>query len=221
MGFQGFSEATLQFLAELSANNDRDWFEANRGRWDQDLLAPARAFVEAIAPGIHAIDPELDASPKVGGAIFRLHRDTRFSKDKRPFKEELAFRFAADGAASGLFLRLRPGLVGFAAGCWTFEPPQLARFRAAVAAESGAALDERVQTLGKSGCGYESQPLKRVPAPWPAEHPRAHLLKARGLIVGVDRPIPDSFASPAFADWCLARLEEVAPVHQWLRENVG
>ncbi|HMV69669.1 MAG TPA: DUF2461 domain-containing protein [Myxococcota bacterium] len=222
MSFQGFRAGTLPFLSDLAEHNERAWFEANRARWEADLLAPARELVEAIGPGVQAIDPRLGVEPRVGGAIFRIHRDTRFSADKRPYKEELALRFSpSTEGASGLYLRVRPAGVGFAAGSWRFTPAGLARFREAVADDvRGAELAALVAGLERDGCGYTSEPLKRVPKPWTEDHPRAALLKARGLVVGVDRPIPDTFTTPAFAETCLAGLRRLAAVHLWLARHV-
>lgn len=222
--FEGFSGDTLAFLAELAENNNKEWFEANRERWERALAAPARAFVRAVGPAICGWDPELVVDARVGGSIFRINRDVRFSKDKRPYKEELGFRFvpAGEEGASGLLMRIRPDFIGMAVGNWSFSPAQLARYRAGVDdPASGAAFAEMVAGLAHNGCGFAADPLKRVPAGFAADHPRAELLKARSVIVGVDRPIPDCFGQADFAAWCLAGWERLLPVHRWLRAVLG
>lgn len=193
MGFQGFSEATLQFLAELSANNDRDWFEANRGRWDQDVLAPARAFVEAIAPGVHAIDPELDASPKVGGAIFRLHRDTRFSKDKTPYKTNVGIQFrhsaGKDVHAPGLYVHLEPGECFLGVGLWHPEPDALAKIRARILEEPDAWQRVRDDPALRASFELRGESLARAPRGIDPTHPHVEDLKRKDFIAVGSVPV--------------------------------
>ena len=222
MSFTGFGPATLSFLADLAQNNDKSWFNAHRDRYEADLVAPACAFVEAIGPRLLRLDPSLTLDARMGGSIFRIHRDTRFSKDKRPYKEELAFRFRSGGeGGSALLMRIRPDLVGVAAGVWEFSPPQLAAFRTAVAGPAGAELSTVLEGLGAAGCGYTAAALKRVPAPFPADHPRAELLKQKGLTVGRDVPLPLELGGPEFVDWAEAAFVSVEPVHRWLQSVLG
>lgn len=220
--FSGFRQETLEFLADLAANNESAWFDANRSRYQEHLVEPARAFVEAIRPGLQALDPRLKADPRINGSIFRINRDTRFSADKRPYKEELGFRFPAgdvSAGASGFYLRIRPALVGLAAGVWGFPPGVMASYREAVADDArGVALSDMLDGLKLGGCRYAPDAYKRVPAPWPKEHPRGDLLRQKGLMVGVDSEPPVELTTPAFVDWCLERFASLAPVHRWLGE---
>lgn len=219
--FPGFSPDVPRFLAELAAHNEKAWFEANRDRYERHLLEPARAFVSDLAPLLHALDPSLSVQPRVGGSIFRIHRDVRFSADKRPYKEELAFRFPGP-AGSALLMRIRPDLIGFGAGVWAFEKDQLHRYRQAVASpDAGPALAGIMRTVEQNGCRYTAEGLKRVPAPWAADHPRGELLKLRGLVAGVDEALPACMDSADFVPWCGARFARLLPLHRWLSDHVG
>jgi uncharacterized protein (TIGR02453 family) len=221
--FQGFSTDTIPFLRDLAANNERAWFDANRGRYQAALKEPAEQFVAAIAPALERLDPEVRAEPRVNGSIFRINRDTRFTKDKRPYKEELAFRFptgSKEDGNSGFFMRIRPELVGFATGVWAFPKPALARFQAAVADDAkGTALAELMDGLKVNGCAFTADAYKRVPKPWAQDHPRAELLRMKGLIGGIEHPPPASLSTPEFVDWCARQLAELEPLHAWLRAN--
>lgn len=221
MAFNGFAPAALTFLSDLAQHNDRDWFEAHREVYESELLAPARAFVTAVGPHLQNLDPEVQAEPRAGGAIFRIHRDTRFAKDKRPYKEELAFRFVPElEGASGFYMRIRPDVVGIAIGAWSFGPEALRRYRQAVGSDAyGPELAEQVEGLKRNGCGFTADPLKRVPAPWPADHPREELLRARGMVLGFDFPVPPCLGSSAFVEWCVAHWVRLAPIHHWLRRH--
>ena len=221
MTFAGFGPDTLAFLADLADNNHKAWFEGNRGRYETALKEPAIAFIEAIGPGIRGLDPNLRIDPR--SVLFRIHRDTRFSADKRPYKEELAFRFRGAGeGSSALMMRIRTQDVGVAAGIWAFTPEQIGRYRAAVGeAATGEALALALQGMGEAACGFTAAALKRVPAPFAADHPRGDLLKHKGLTVGMDHPHPPELSTSAFVDWTLSALERLAPAHHWLQSHVG
>ena len=88
-----FPQETVAFLTDLRAHNEKAWFEANRARYDSGFIEPAKAFVEAIGPELNDLVPRIHAEPSVGGSIFRINRDIRFSSDKRPYKDHLDFWF--------------------------------------------------------------------------------------------------------------------------------
>src|SRR5262249_21978378 len=93
VAFAGFQYELLEFLAGLRAHNDRTWFQAHREEYESLLLEPARDFVEAMGEELARFAPDVNADPRVGGSIFRIARDTRFSKDKRPYKDHLDLWF--------------------------------------------------------------------------------------------------------------------------------
>lgn len=223
MSFSGFSKEALRFYRELSANNSKEWFEDNAGRYREHVLEPAKAFVETIGDGLKKIDRALYAQARVNGSIFRINRDVRFSKDKTPYKTELAFRFwhgeDKKRAPSGFYMRIRPSGVGIMTGVWAFEPAALLRYREAVAdTRRGRALARAIEGLESNCRRYGADSLKRVPKPWPADHERADLLRAKGLAVGKDVKAPKQLHEPAFVDWCLEQFERLSPVHRWLVE---
>jgi uncharacterized protein (TIGR02453 family) len=102
----GFPPATVAFLGELRENNSREWFDVHRSRYESDVVAPAKAFVTDAAPLLERLAPGITAEPRVLGSIFRINRDTRFSADKRPYKDHLDIWFWEGDAPS----RERPGL---------------------------------------------------------------------------------------------------------------
>jgi uncharacterized protein (TIGR02453 family) len=94
-----FSPELFSFLAELRANNNRDWFAANKDRYEEDLLEPALAFIAAFAPRLEKISPHFRAEARPsGGSLFRIYRDTRFSKDKSPYKTNVGIHFRHEQA---------------------------------------------------------------------------------------------------------------------------
>ena len=135
-----FGPELFSFLTDLRANNDRDWFAANKHRYEQDLLEPALAFIEDFAPRLEKISPHFRADPRPsGGSLFRIYRDTRFSKDKSPYKTNLGIHFrherAKDAHAPGYYLHIGPGEVFAGGGIWQPGTDGATRIREAIVAD--------------------------------------------------------------------------------------
>jgi uncharacterized protein (TIGR02453 family) len=221
--FAGFPREGLEFLDGLAADNAREYFDAHRDTYQSALLQPAKDFVVALGEELRArVSPGIRAEPRINGSILRINRDTRFSADKRPYKEHLDFWFwEGDGPSRerpGLFMRLRPTTVELGAGMHRFEPPALAAYRAAVADEvSGRALEEAiVAATGLRGATVGGSMYKRVPRGVAADHPRAELLRHGALYVSGQWKLPRAASGPAFVGWVAERLERLAPVERWL-----
>ena len=117
--FTGFPAETPRFLGDLAGNNNKAWFDANRAAYDEYWVAPAKQFVDAVGEALVDIAPRIEAQPRVNGSIFRVNRNIRFSKDKRPYKEHLDFWFwegERKRAVSGFFMRITPHRAGHRSG---------------------------------------------------------------------------------------------------------
>lgn len=97
MAFEGFCEDTLKFLVELTINNNKPWFEENRKRYENVLLVPMQELVMDLTPTMISIDPAFVTKPSIGATISRIHRDTRFSKDKSPYRNNIWLTFKRGG----------------------------------------------------------------------------------------------------------------------------
>jgi uncharacterized protein (TIGR02453 family) len=111
-GFEGFPEETVTFLSDLAKNNKKTWFDAHKNDYERFLVWPARAFTEAIGERLITVVPGIIAEPRINGSIFRIYRDTRFSKDKTPYKTHLGI-FCWDGSGPkmecpGFYFHLEP-----------------------------------------------------------------------------------------------------------------
>lgn len=185
--FTGFGPA-LRFLADLAENNERDWFEANRGRYEADVREPARAFVRAMAPKLQKISRELVADDrKIGGSIMRINKDVRFSKDKSPYKTNLGIQFrhrtGKDVHAPGLYVHIQPGMLFLGSGMWHPEPDALHALRTAVAAAPAKwrkIVDDPALTAQWSQAGSS---LKKPPRGFVADHPNIEDLKRTDFIL--------------------------------------
>lgn len=135
-----FGKELFQFLAELSLNNDRTWFNANKARYERDVKQPLLAFIEDFQVPLKRINPHFVADPRpAGGSMFRIYRDTRFGKDKTPYKTHAAAHFRHDATGDvhtpGFYLHLEPMNVMCGAGIWKPDGPTLLRIREAIAAK--------------------------------------------------------------------------------------
>jgi len=130
----GFTKETLRFLRELGENNERGWFNANKHRYETHVLAPSLAFIAAMAPQLNRISSHFLASAKrSGGSLMRVYRDTRFSKNKEPYKTNIGIQFrhelGRDVHAPGFYLHIEPDGCFAAAGLWRPEPQAQASIR--------------------------------------------------------------------------------------------
>jgi uncharacterized protein (TIGR02453 family) len=218
----GFPAATLKFLNGISANNARDWFEAHRADYDAGYRDAGADFVARIGPRLAAISPEVQFAPKVGGSQMRINRDTRFSRDKRPYKDHLDLWFwlgARKGwEGPGFYLRITAATVWIGADQHELPKPALARFRDAVVDPvAGKALEAAVASVGAAGLVLGEAVRKRVPAGYDAAHPRARYLLHESLHAHAEWPAATVEAGD-FDDRALAAFAAAWPVGQWLRD---
>lgn len=132
-----FGAETLEFLDELAANNEREWFAANKHRYEALVLEPALTFIEAMGPKIAKLSRHVLAIPRrSGGSLMRVYRDTRFSRDKTPYKTNIGIQFrhelGRDVHAPGFYVHIEPGGSFLGAGIWHPDSTALARIRARI-----------------------------------------------------------------------------------------
>lgn len=182
-----FSEETLSFLDDLKRNNSRDWFNRNKARYTAHVREPAIRFVTDFGPHLAKISDSFRADPRpVGGSIFRIHRDTRFSKDKSPYKTALGIQFRHESAKSahtpGFYLHIQPGNVFVGLGIWHPDSATLRKIRAHMIekpdgwrkAVGGRRFREAMELAGDS--------LVRPPRGIDPEHPLIDDLKRKDFI---------------------------------------
>lgn len=222
--FTGFSQEGIQFLADLAAHNERSWFEAHRDVYQTALLEPAQAFVMALGTqlqtifeGIH-VDTRTDGS----GVLMRIHRDTRFSPDKTPYKTNISGLFwegSAKKTESPAFgFQFDATGMGLMAGIFKFPPAMLAVYRAAVVDDtSGTELESALEVVRRTGT-YEvaGEHYKRVPSGYDPNHKRASLLRHDGFYVFSPRIPVSDLLTPTIVDICYSHFQHMAPVYQWL-----
>lgn len=189
--FQGFRPEAIQFLADLAANNDRDWFQPRKREFEQLLKEPLEALVVALGTRFAERGLPLMADPK--RSIFRIYRDTRFSKDKAPYKTNVGASFPwvkAGGesrvSGNGGYFHFQPGEMFYGGGMYMPERDRLQAWRRKVIEDPEAvhrAIEDPSFMAVFDGV-HAHEPLKRVPQGYPSDHPDAELLKMRDVTFG-------------------------------------
>ena len=189
-GFGGFPKEFFVFFRELKANNERVWFEANKQRFKDDVQAPMSEFITAIAPHLAKISKHFVADPRPnGGSMFRIYRDVRFSRDKRPYKEHAACQFrhakGRDVHAPGFYVHLDPDDVFFGGGLWMPEPDALAQIRNRIASRP----EEWKKVVGnrrfkEAFGGIDGEQLSRPPRGFDPEHPYIADIRRKSFVAG-------------------------------------
>jgi uncharacterized protein (TIGR02453 family) len=212
--------ALFRFLTDLAAHNDRTWFKAHQQRYEDEVREPARAFITQFGPFLEALSEHFVADArKVGGSLFRIQRDTRFSKDKSPYKINTGLHFrhesAKDAHAPGYYLHLEPKQIFVGLGIWHPDTATAGRIRAAIADDpkgwkkvTGSAAFKRTFELAGDS-------LKRPPRGYDPEHPAIEDLKRKDFI-GTARLTQKQVTAPDFAPQLAKTFRTGTPLVQFL-----
>lgn len=220
-----FTEQTFAFLETLAANNNRDWFDAHRGRHEEFVREPAFALIESMAPRLYAISPSFTAvAKKSGGSLMRVFRDTRFSKDKTPYKTNIGIQFrheaGRDVHAPGFYLHLANDGCFLGVGIWHPDSEALKKIRARIDECGDAWLAARDDAAFRRYFVLAGDSLQRPPRGYGREHPLIEDLKRKDFIAicEFDRAVA---LRPEFADFMADRYTEAAPLMRFLCKGVG
>jgi len=221
--FQGFPPQAVQFFRDLAKNNNKTWFDAHKKDYQEFIQQPALAFVEAFGQRLSTLSPGITYDTRANGAgsLMRIYRDTRFSADKTPYKTNLGIVFwEGEGKKMenpGVYFGLEVEGARLFTGHYQFPAPFLKAYREAVAGEKlGRELQEAIAALTAKGRTVEGEQYKRVPTGFAADHPRADLLRYKGLYTVTPPLDPAVVASPKLVDVCLQHASDAMPLHHWL-----
>ncbi len=222
--FTGFERKTLKFLKELAANNNRDWFADNKSRYESDVLEPSLDFIATMQPHLHKLSDHFDAIPKrVGGSLMRVYRDTRFSKDKTPYKTNIGIQFrhqvGKDVHAPGYYMHIEPKECFIGIGMWHPESQALAKIRARIVSKpeewkkaiNGRAFKASFELGGES--------LKRPPRGYSEDDPYIADLKRKDF-VAVTQIDEKTITSPDFVKSVAATFRRSSPFMKFLCDAV-
>jgi uncharacterized protein (TIGR02453 family) len=205
MSFHGWPAEALEFYEGLEADNSKAYWTAHKAVYDQKVLGPMSELMEELAPEFGEFK------------IFRPYRDVRFSKDKSPYKTNIAgvigdgyIHFSADGLAAG-------------SGMHAMAPDQLDRYRQAVASdEAGQELERVISGIEQHGIAVHGHDaLKTAPRGYPADHPRVGLLRYKGVVAWKEWPVEPWLGTPVAKERVVGFLAASRPLCAWLEANVG
>ncbi len=226
-----FRPAALTFLRGLRRHNDREWFEAHRAAYEDDVRAPLAALVEEVDVRLASSAPEIVGDPK--RSLFRIHRDVRFSSDKSPYKTHAACWFyhgdAGRGVGSattahggaGFYFDIGPTTSTIGGGIWMPPRPTLARIRERIDEEPASlARVLRAPTLRRYGGLAEEAMLARMPRGYDADHSAASLLRHQSFTLGRELTERELF-SPRLPDLLAREYVRILPLVRWLNGALG
>lgn len=207
-----FSPALLRFIGELAGNNTKEWFDANRDRYEEVMLEPALEFIEAFAPSLRSISPHFVASARrSGGSLFRINRDVRFSKDKSPYKTHLGIQFrheqSKDVHSPGYYLHIEPRASFVGVGIWHPEPKTLMAIRQSIADDPASWKKAAYGKRFSDAFSLEGESLQRPPKGFDPEHPAIEDLKRKDFIASsrlADRAVTSPHFLAEFTKTCRA-----------------
>jgi uncharacterized protein (TIGR02453 family) len=220
--FSGFPVEGLQFLRSLTRNNNREWFQEHKGIYEANLKEPMMNLIASLAEDFAEFAPEMMASPKA--SAYRIHRDTRFSKDKSPYKTHVAAVFPRSGLGkhegAGLYLHLSPAEVFVGGGLYMPQPEDLNVVRQRIL-EDDKAFRKIVQagSFKRLFGELHGEQLSRVPRGFPPDHPAAEYLRYKQFLAA--RTFPPTLAtSRSFYSDVVKTFRAMMPFIRFLNEPI-
>lgn len=221
-----FGRELFRFFEELRDHNDRAWFEENKPRFERDVREPLLAFISDFGAHLAKISPYFVADPrKQGGSLFRINRDTRFSKDKTPYKTHAGVHFrheatTKDVHAPGFYLHLQPGGVFVGGGLWHPATGPLQQIRESLVEKPAEWKKALAVRAFRASFELGGDALKRPPRGFDADHPLIEDLKRKDFVFSTNLTEKDVVA-PGFIDELAKLYKAIAPPMAFLTRAVG
>ena len=224
MTFKGFSREIITFLEGLAQNNTREWFQKHRSEYEKYFLQGAFSFTEAMGKELVKLVPRLQFGPKIDRSVFRLNRDVRFSKEKKPYKTHLGIVFwegpyDARQMNPGFYFQLEPYQLYLAAGAWIFTPEALTEYRRSLLDKVHSREFAKVTAKLKSDKIQLTSEfvLKKYPKGFTEDHPLAEWSKFKSLYAyqNDDGGLPEIVFRPEIIDYCLAFYKKTVQFLEW------
>jgi uncharacterized protein (TIGR02453 family) len=217
-------QPTLDFINELVDNNNRDWFMANKGRFDT-ARANVIEFTDNLLELMRQVDPALSPDLKGKKCVMRIYRDIRFSKNKTPYKNNFGISLPTTGTKLGgaeYYLHIQPGKSFIAGGYWMPDASHLKAIRQEIdynAHDLKAIIDEP-EFVKLFGDFRDGEKLKTVPRDYAADNENIELLKLKSFIVMHNLSDKD-IKSPKAAEIVATLCSKIYPLNVFLRNAIA
>ena len=218
---QHFRSGFFEFLTDLKANNNREWFNANKQRYVDEVEEPMLRFIADVGEQLKKVSSSFVADPRrVGGSMFRIYRDTRFSKDKTPFKPAAGAQFphkarGKDRSVPGFYLHLEPGTCVGGGGIYHPDAAALGRIR-----DRMVAKPREWEGILRKRIPIEGDALKRAPAGYDSDHRFVQDLKRKDLY-SMTKFSEREVCSAAFLAEYVDACARAAPLVEFLTKVLG
>ncbi len=219
-----FRPALFTFLKDLTVNNDREWFKSNKGRYEEHIKDAAIRFISDFGPHLKKVSGHFKADPRpVGGSLFRIYRDTRFAKDKTPYKTHVGIHFrhesAKDVHAPGFYLHLEPKESFLGVGIWRPATADANKIRQAIA-DDPARWSRLMKRKSFQDYTLVGDSLKRPPRGFDPEHKLMDDLKRKDFIALTSFP-QKAVTSSGFLGDVAAASKKGGPLVEFLCDAMG
>jgi uncharacterized protein (TIGR02453 family) len=219
--FAGFSKSFVAFFAGLKKNNSKAYFESKRDIYENTVKPEMGAFIVAVGEGLQKISPHFVGDPRIGGSMFRLHRDIRFSASKLPYKTHCAALFYHQQGGRhelpAFYFQLDPTSVMFAAGHYMVSPEHLEQIRRAIDRNGDLLVSVAKQPAFKKHFGeIEGEALKRPPRGYEESHPHIGMLKLKQYLVSEEEPVKNWIDNPRIVQRTLDTFRAAVPLVRFL-----
>lgn len=223
--YAGFEARTIRFLEELAANNNREWFKEHKSRYEEDVLDVALRFIISMQEPLADFAPRFTAVPtRVGGSLMRVYRDTRFSKNKLPYKTNIGIQFrheqAKDVHSPGYYLHIEPGEVFVGAGMWRPDSDPLRRIRERIAAKPAEWQRATNEKPFRRQFSLGGEQLTRPPRGFDKEHACIEDIKRKSFIAVRELTVEDCLR-PQFQKTVETSFKSAEPFMRFLCKSVG
>jgi len=224
--FKGLPKDFFVFFKDLAKNNNRAWFEDNKQRYKDSVVAPLSDFITAMAPRVAKISKHITVDPRPnGGSMFRIYRDVRFAKDKRPYKENAGVHFrhalGRDAHVPGFYMHFAPDEVFFGGGIWMPEPDGLNKVRRAISDQPKSwkkVVEDK--TFAKAFDGVRGDALVRPPKGFDPDHAYIDDIKRKSFFA-MHESSPKVALSRSFADEVEGAFRAAKPLMKFLCNALG
>ena len=220
-----FEKKTIKFLTELGANNNREWFKANKTRYEEDVLDVALRFIQSMQDPLSEFAPHFTAVPtRISGSLMRVYRDTRFSHNKLPYKTNIGIQFrherARDVHSPGYYVHIDPDEVFVGVGMWRPDSEPLRQIRERIVARPGEWQRAMATTPFKRHFSLGGESLKRPPRGFDKEHPLIEDIKRKSFIAIRSMSVEDCL-KPQFQRSVETSFKQATPYMEFLCAAVG